>query len=45
MGFDVIAKQIAMLAVIMLLGFIGVKTKYLNADLKDSESKLVLRIL
>ena len=44
MGFDVIAKQIAMLAVIMLLGFIGVKTKYLNADLKDSVSKLVLRI-
>lgn len=44
MGFGVIAKQIAMLAVIMLVGFIGVKTKYIEADLKNSISKLVLRI-
>lgn len=44
MGFEVIAKQIAMLAVIMLVGFIGVKTKYIEADLKNSISKLVLRI-
>lgn len=44
MGFEVIAKQIAMLAVMMLLGFIGVKTKYLNPELKDSISKLILKI-
>ncbi len=44
MGFEVVARQITMLAIIMLIGFIGVKTKYLNPDLKGSISKLILCI-
>lgn len=44
MGFDVIAQQIAMLAIIMLLGFLAVKTKYLEPGLKDGIARLVLRI-
>ena len=44
MGFEVVARQIAMLAIMMLIGFIGVKTKYLNPDLKGSISKLILCI-
>ena len=43
MGFDIVAKQILMLAIIILLGFIGVKTKYINPELKDSISKIILR--
>ncbi|MBE7047785.1 MAG: AEC family transporter [Ruminococcaceae bacterium] len=44
MGMQVITQQITMLAVIMLIGFIGVKTKYLKPELKDSISKLILTI-
>ncbi|MBE7022560.1 MAG: AEC family transporter [Ruminococcaceae bacterium] len=43
MGFEVIARQIIMLAVIMLLGFIGVKTKYINANLKKGISQVILK--
>ena len=42
MGVDVISLKIAMLAILMLLGFIAVKTKYVNVNLKDALSKLVL---
>lgn len=43
MGFDIVAKQIMMLAILILLGFVGVKTKYIQPDLKDSISKIILK--
>lgn len=44
MGFSVILQQLFMLAIMMLIGFLGVKTKFLQAELKDSISKIILRI-
>ncbi|MBR5235938.1 MAG: AEC family transporter [Clostridia bacterium] len=44
MEMTVITKQLGMLAIMMLLGFIGVKTKYLKPELKDSISKIILNI-
>ncbi len=44
MGFTVVARQITVLAIMMLIGFIGVKTKYLDKNLKDGISKVILRI-
>ncbi len=43
MGFQVILQQIAILSIMMLLGFIGVKAKYITPDLKDSISKVILK--
>ncbi len=43
MGFQVVVRQISILAVMILLGFVAVKTKYVNAELKNGISKVVLR--
>ncbi len=44
MGFNVILNQLLMLAIMMLIGFVGVKTRFLQEDLKDSISKIILRV-
>ncbi len=44
MNIDVILNQLIMLAIMMLIGFIGVKTKFLQIQLKDSISKIILRV-
>ncbi len=44
MGVDVIVQQLIMMSTIALVGYIGVKTKYVSADLRYTVSKLILRI-
>ena len=44
MGFEVIATQIAMLGIAMLIGFLGVKLKYLGADLRNAISSVIVKI-
>lgn len=43
MGFDVILVQITMLGIVMLLGFLGVKTKYITPDLKNGISQVIVK--
>ncbi|MBE7010210.1 MAG: AEC family transporter [Ruminococcaceae bacterium] len=43
MGIEVIARQIAMLFIMMALGFIGVKTKFIQVDLKDAISQVIVK--
>ncbi len=44
MGVDVIVTQLIMMSTIALIGYIGVKTKYVSADLRYTVSKLILRL-
>ncbi len=44
MGFDVIAAQIVMLGIAMLVGFLSIKTKYLEPAIANSISKVIVRI-
>jgi len=43
MGFDVILQQITMLGIVMLLGFLGVKTRYITPDLKNGISQVIIK--
>ncbi len=43
MSFEIVVRQVLMLAIIMALGFVGVKTKYVQPELRDGISKLILR--
>lgn len=44
MGFEVIAAQITMLGLAMLIGFLSVKLKYLEAGIASSISRVIVRI-
>ncbi|MBQ3553210.1 MAG: AEC family transporter [Clostridia bacterium] len=44
MGLNVIITQILMLAIAMLIGFLAVKLKYLDASVAPSISKVIVRI-
>ncbi len=44
MDLSIILQQLSTLAIMVLIGYIGVKTKYIDAELRDTLSKIVLRI-
>ncbi len=43
-GFDVIVRQIVMLAIAIAVGFAAVKTRYLEADIRSALSRVIVRI-
>lgn len=43
-GFNTILHSIVMLALMMGVGFAGVKTKYISVDVKNALSKIIVRI-
>jgi len=43
MGFNIILTQIIMLGIMMLLGFIGVKAKYIDVNLKNGISQVIIK--
>ncbi|MBR4172922.1 MAG: AEC family transporter, partial [Clostridia bacterium] len=45
MNFAEVAYQIGILALTILIGFIGVKTGYVDTKIKDSLSKLIVRVV
>lgn len=45
MDFSVIGQQVGVLGAVMLLGFIVVKTGYIEAKVKDSISNLIVKLL
>jgi len=45
MDFSVIFNQVGVLAVVMLLGFVAVKAGYVEANVKDAISSLIVKLL
>lgn len=45
MNFNVIFNQVGVLAFVMLLGFVAVKMGYIKAEVKDSISTLIIKLL
>ena len=45
MDFNVIFNQVGVLAAVMLLGFVAVKAGYVKAEIKDSISTIIIKIL
>jgi len=45
MNFGIVAEQIGMLSFVMLLGFIIVKTGYVEAKVKDGISKIIIKLI
>ena len=45
MGFSEVASRIGVLAIIILAGFVAVKAGYIDAKIKDSLSKLIVKIV